>query len=447
MNENNLNRGNLNVSNQENNLNSQNMNNGGNNLLQSEDALMYPQPNVQNNNQVHQNINAENNNLLNNQNAGIVNPQNNNTSNNEVINGVQANVQNGTFSNNQNNNLSNNLNKETVNSTQNNTFLNNQNNNIGNMQNGVNGSGVYKEAYEVDRDEELLRAFIGKNYDKITSSKFNFAGFFFTIFYMLYRKMFCFSLGVFFIWGIISEFIDSSIANIILCLCFGFFVNKIYLFYANRKIQKIKQKNAQKSFGEIRQICELKGGTSVGLIIVGILAILIFSVIIVIIATLAGVSLFFGGLVFGALTNSQTYNGVLVYDSTEKIVDKFSMTVPTAFKNNSNNFEYDYSYETGTKIFNECSVSLKKISNYTSSENLINQMSSFYLGDSAFTATSEINGIKWKWFVHRTNDSTKYYYGTEKNGKVYLFEYDVERDADINCENYKQQILNSINEK
>ena len=41
-----------------------------------------------------------------------------------------------------------------------------------------------------NNDEELLKAFIGKNYDKITKQSFNLAGFFVTSFYFYYRKMF-----------------------------------------------------------------------------------------------------------------------------------------------------------------------------------------------------------------------------------------------------------------
>ena len=35
-------------------------------------------------------------------------------------------------------------------------------------------------------NDELLREFIGKNYDKISTRQFNIAGFFFTMFYMVF---------------------------------------------------------------------------------------------------------------------------------------------------------------------------------------------------------------------------------------------------------------------
>ena len=39
---------------------------------------------------------------------------------------------------------------------------------------------------------------------------------------------------------------------------------------------------------------------------------------------------------------------------------------------------------------------------------------------------------------------TSYYYGATKNDKVFLFEYDVNTDADSDCEGYRESIFNSI---
>ena len=59
-------------------------------------------------------------------------------------------------------------------------------------------------------DDELLKAFIGNNYEKITTKPFNFAGFFFTTFYMFYRKMFLYALIVFLINLVILNVINDS---------------------------------------------------------------------------------------------------------------------------------------------------------------------------------------------------------------------------------------------
>lgn len=96
-------------------------------------------------------------------------------------------------------------------------------------------------------DEELLKAFIGDNYDKITTQDFNFAGFFFWEFYMFYRKMFLYGLIAFIVNLILVNVTKYFIVNvtvnfIVYCLlfgfAFGFFVNKIYLYYAKKKLLK-----------------------------------------------------------------------------------------------------------------------------------------------------------------------------------------------------------------
>ena len=40
-----------------------------------------------------------------------------------------------------------------------------------------------------------------------------------------------------------------------------------------------------------------------------------------------------------------------------------------------------------------------------------------------------------------------YYYGTTKNNKVFLLIYDINEDADSDCESHLEKILNSIQSK
>ena len=143
-------------------------------------------------------------------------------------------------------------------------------------------------------DEELLKAFIGKNYEKITTKPFNFSGFFFTTFYMFYRKMFGYGILVFLIGFIILSFINNFIVTIVLNVLIGLLVNKIYLFYAHRKIAKIKAKNPGKNLNELKNICASKGGTSIGKIFLGLITELFMAVLLVLIAISIGISIAFG---------------------------------------------------------------------------------------------------------------------------------------------------------
>lgn len=118
-------------------------------------------------------------------------------------------------------------------------------------------------------DDELLKAFIGKNYKKLTTRKFNFSGFFFSSLYMFYRKMFIPGLLISLASSIISNFYPA--ATLLFAIVVGLTVNNMYLKYANKEIEKIKSANPGKSFEELKTICSKKGGTSGAGIFLGIL--------------------------------------------------------------------------------------------------------------------------------------------------------------------------------
>lgn len=127
-------------------------------------------------------------------------------------------------------------------------------------------------------DDELLRAFIGNNYEKITTSQFNFAGFFFNSLYMCYRKMFGYGILTFLIYFVLYNIVNafapslSLVLPIGICVAVGLMVNKIYLSYAKKKVAIIRASYPQKSNEELKSICADKGGTSVGKIFLGLLA-------------------------------------------------------------------------------------------------------------------------------------------------------------------------------
>ena len=143
-------------------------------------------------------------------------------------------------------------------------------------------------------EEELLKAFIGKNYDKITTRPFNIAGFFFTTFYLFYRKMFLYGIILFFINFIISIIIKNFIIILLLGIIVGFLINKLYLNYAKKKIEKIKLKNSEKNIEELKIICSTKGGTSIGKIFLGLFVEIIITFVTLIILIIMNINSFFG---------------------------------------------------------------------------------------------------------------------------------------------------------
>lgn len=144
--------------------------------------------------------------------------------------------------------------------------------------------------YNSINEEELLILFIGNNYEKITTRTFNFAGFFFTTAYMFYRKIFLYAILLFILNIIVLNVTNNFAVNILFNIAVGFFVNKLYLYYAKKKIAKIKLKNPQKNIDELKGLCLIKGGTSVGQLFLGILAesVIAFVVLIVMIIVRIG---------------------------------------------------------------------------------------------------------------------------------------------------------------
>ena len=152
-------------------------------------------------------------------------------------------------------------------------------------------------------DEELLRAFIGNNYEKITTRPFNFAGFFFTTFYMFYRKMFLYAILLFLVNLVVLNVINNFIVTLAFNVAVGFLVNKVYLFYAKKKIDKIKFQNQQKDINELKGLCSAKGGTSVGKIFLGFLVELGIAFVVLFVMLITGI----GGVV-ESLFNPDNWN-------------------------------------------------------------------------------------------------------------------------------------------
>lgn len=148
----------------------------------------------------------------------------------------------------------------------------------------------------------------------------------------------------------------------------------------------------------------------------------------------------------------EEYNGILNTDTTTMIEEEFSMSAPSNFTDYSNEYQYSYEYEHGSGVFDSCTVRFNSPLGYKTSENLIEQMATYYSelyndGQPILVKSSTVNGITWNWFSYEDSFGTNYYYGTTKNDKVYLLEYEFDEDVVNECEKYRQEFLNSITKK
>ena len=130
-------------------------------------------------------------------------------------------------------------------------------------------------------DEAFLKAFIGKNYEKITTRNFNFSAFFFSSLYVLYRKMFWQGLVLYCAMFVSSNLLGSigKVISLVIALATGLMFNKIYVKYATDEVEKIKQQNPNGNSNVINLVCFSKGGTSVGNIFLGLFIAIVISII------------------------------------------------------------------------------------------------------------------------------------------------------------------------
>ena len=316
-------------------------------------------------------------------------------------------------------------------------------------------------------DYELLGDFIGPNYQKFCSRKFNFSAFFFYLPYFYYRKMYFYPIVILLIDYILMKLlhidINASISFfsffyfIIYAIIIGLIFNPLYIHFAKKKVKKIRKKNQTKSIDELREICSRKGGRSIFSIFIGIVIIVIIFSLIDFIKMLFEISGFMTVLyiIFNSLhipeILSPTYDGTLDYDFSIVIDEKFSIDVPNLFENYSDLFRYYYSYESGEGFFNNCSFEFSKVSNFYDAHNLIQQMSQYGNSDYDFVSSDfyhkKINNLDWYWFSSNSYYATTYYYATSKNNELYLLQYVVGKDTDSSCDSYRESILNSIKGK
>lgn len=335
--------------------------------------------------------------------------------------------------------------------------------------NDILGHG--KQDYSSDNNEEenldasdslddlkLLRAYIGKNYESIVNKRFNVFGFVFTFFYALYRKMYFLSflfliciLGLIFI----KNLIVILIIYILLSIGMGLFFNKIYIYFVKRKINKIKLKNNDLSFYELKDICSLKGGTDFRNV---------FNSILVIIVTCGSFFIFFNvsfnslkDNIINLLSNivnknddkNNKYKGFISYDNTINIKTKLSIDIPDIFVNESSNYNYDYKYYIEDDIFSKCRIKLASVLDYADSGELINQMIDYYEDNYEVDGYYEINinDLDWTWFSYNNSLGIRYFYATVIDKKIYLFSYEIDSDDSIDYDSYRIQILESIKRK
>ena len=322
-------------------------------------------------------------------------------------------------------------------------------------------------------DDEMLYAFVKKNYDKFVTRSFNFAAFFFNVVYLLYRKMYGYAFIVTAITVLLSIFINNiiyvSIGTLVISFLLGLFINKLYLNHCRNKIDGIRYKYAYADNNTLLEVCRKKGGTSILSIILGF----IFNAVVIVVVFIAYLMLFLklpitdafnkivgnsfdfskmsiniGGFSFSFSSSKSTkkYNGNIEIDNLIWIKEEFQINIPAKFQeasDNSNSY-LSYSYKSDTT---DCSFTLTTASDYTSAEELIKEIAEYYSSSNPQVGQILVNDKTWQKISIKNSFGNKYMYAGTKNNKVYLFTYNISLDNDGYCSVYHDIVVNSIKEK
>lgn len=292
-------------------------------------------------------------------------------------------------------------------------------------------------------EEDLLVAYVGSNFEKIASTPFNIAAFFFGNLYLFFRKKILYGLVLFIIQTVLSRFVNTFLVSIGIAIIIGVSFNGIYIKDAKNYIENLKKKNPTKSNAELRDICKKSGGVSFLYLIGGFfLSIFVGIVVSMVMVTLGftqtntSININIDDLIN---KNSTVYLGSVDKDKNININDKYTIEIPTEFtKDNDNTSEISYKQD-------NCNFALYKAAKETNAKNLATQMSIYYLSVED-VKTTNINSIDWYYVENQDGTETQYHYITSKNSEVYIFEYNTDT-KDKACMNAKDKVLNSIKNK
>ena len=268
-------------------------------------------------------------------------------------------------------------------------------------------------------EEKYIEAYVGKNYDKILNSNFSWPTFLFSIIYLLYRKLWLFSLLYFVISFLIALIFDyilelytlSSLLSIILSFIVALKFKDLYLYKINKDITKIKESTNDED--KILSLCKKKGGVSI--IVLGI-AIVVYLIVFI-------------------FTFREEYDDVFnqLNNNTEEIIINLDYTVPSGFKNNYSSDTYS-SYEYIDE-YNNCSFIIQKMHN--TYDNEMDFLYSVYQEGNINNIT--INNNIWYFF----NDKNTYVYALINDDILYTLNYYINAEDGV-CTNYLNELTNSL---
>lgn len=273
-------------------------------------------------------------------------------------------------------------------------------------------------------------SYMGPKADKLKNQKFSIPAFFLGPIYFAYRKMFMqgflmlILLLVFPVIGSAVHIPYIGAFSLIMAFVQGFLFPKMYKNEATRKVTLILATNPNMP----DESCRKAGGTSVGKALIMFLVeiIMVIVLLVLILVVFAGSAIVGAGMeVVDTLNNGpETYTGMTVYDSTTKLDELVSYTVPDYFEikesENDNPREYEAYFDNEDNACLELTVSTISINAEVKDYAKSHQERASASGDTYSLTTKEYGDISWE-IVKGVSDLSSHAYA-KVNDKVLLVE-------------------------
>ena len=124
-------------------------------------------------------------------------------------------------------------------------------------------------------NEQLENIILGKNYEEIRTKNFSLDILIFGVLHAFYKKVYSWGFLWLLLLCISNIFNIFGIILLALNIVLAFNGRKIYIKYVENKVTKIKEENQDKSFEELKQICEKLGKGSILSMIICLLIIFV----------------------------------------------------------------------------------------------------------------------------------------------------------------------------
>ena len=322
-----------------------------------------------------------------------------------------------------------------------------------------------KDVLKTD-EEDLLAQFVYNHPNRIITGKINFAAVLFSPIYYMYRKLLIIGLIDFtVVLGLL--YFDMIYYAIGAWVVFGILFKYIYLTKGRSIVKGVIKKKPKGDSYELSRLCQKKGGTSFGYVLLGLIAELI--VLLGIGYLLVGATFFptlskflksynfeTGGFDFKILkqlindskpNDDDKYKEIqsikIIPDASYDITKKFEITVPETFEDRSN-VSYQFRYFDPKTSNSGCSINMYAVSNYKDDNEFIQTLETS--DGNSVASKKTINKIPWQFYVVNSEKGNEYYYATYLNDdkKTIVLKYEAQINSDGECEKSRESIVESI---